>query len=43
MYLTRLIYASSQTEQFKQTDIEAMMAAAQSNNPKLGLSGVLCL
>ncbi len=42
MYLTRLIYASSQTEQFKQTDIEAMMAAAQSNNPKLGLSGVLC-
>lgn len=42
MYLTRLIYASSQTEKFSQSDIESMMAAAQANNPRLGLSGVLC-
>lgn len=42
MYLTRLIYASSKTDECSDSDIEAMMASAHRNNPKLGLSGILC-
>ncbi|ASP38962.1 blue light sensor protein [Bacterioplanes sanyensis] len=42
MYLTRLIYASSKTEHCTDKGIEGILAAAERNNPKYGLTGVLC-
>ncbi|TQV77499.1 BLUF domain-containing protein [Aliikangiella marina] len=42
MYLIRLVYTSSVSEQFSQGDIENILDVARKNNNKLNVTGMLC-
>lgn len=42
MFLTRMIYASAATEQFKPEVIDNILKTARKNNPKLHITGMLC-
>jgi hypothetical protein len=42
MFLVRLIYVSEVTESLDEKDIEQILASARKNNPKYGLTGMLC-
>lgn len=42
MFLTRILYVSTATEQFKPEDIDNILITARKNNPKLDVTGMLC-
>lgn len=42
MFLTRLIYTSSVSEQFSPDDISTILDAARNNNQKFNVTGMLC-
>ncbi|MBQ4864229.1 BLUF domain-containing protein [Pseudoalteromonas sp. MMG013] len=42
MFLTRLLYASTASEQFKPLDIEDILTKARKNNGTLDITGMLC-
>ena len=42
MFLTRILYASTVTEQFKPNDIEDILSKARKNNEKADITGMLC-
>lgn len=42
MYLVRLIYTSSVSEDFESSDVESILACAREKNKKNHVSGVLC-
>lgn len=42
MFLVRLVYASTVSEQFQPTDIERILKFAKENNARNGVTGMLC-
>jgi hypothetical protein len=42
MFLTRIIYTSSATEEFKPSDIESILSKALKNNAQIEITGMLC-
>lgn len=42
MYNTRLIYASSPSKDYSPPEIVKIVNSARKNNPKLGVTGILC-
>ncbi|MFT6154311.1 MAG: hypothetical protein ACJA1X_001663 [Bermanella sp.] len=42
MFLTRLVYASTISENFNCDDIEGILAVARKNNKQNNITGMLC-
>jgi len=42
MFLSRILYASTTTDQFKPKDIEDILSKARQENSKLNITGMLC-
>lgn len=42
MFLTRLVYTSTVSEEFSPTDIEEILVSARKNNSKACVTGMLC-